>query len=67
MDRRHCLRAVVASGIVASARKRASAASGTAVQLHMDLNVDPAHEGEFVSKFHTIFSQTSAGTLGYKS
>jgi hypothetical protein len=56
MDRRICLSTMVVT-VAQTALQSSSAAPGT-VELHMDLDVMPAYENEFLSNFQTIFVPT---------
>ena len=42
-----------------------AAAAGQPIQLHVDLNVDPAKEKEMLHNFHTIFKPAAAKQPGY--
>jgi heme-degrading monooxygenase HmoA len=60
MDRRVCLKSVMIAGVAARVAESPAAAPNAAlhgdVQLHMDLDVDPAHDQEFLSNFHATFA-----------
>ncbi len=62
MTRRKSIQTVAALG--ASAALPVSAAPNP-IQLHVDLDVDPAKEKEMVANFHKIFSKTMAKQPGF--
>ena len=58
MKRRTSLKTILAAGALA-------AAPGRAIQLHVDLAVDPAREKEMLHNFETIFRPEAARHPGY--
>jgi heme-degrading monooxygenase HmoA len=42
-----------------------AAEAGKSIQLHVDLDVDPAHEKELIANFHTIFEPTIGSQPGF--
>ena len=63
MKRRTSLKTILAAG--ATAAGALGAAPGRAIQLHLDLAVDPAKEKEMVHNFETIFRPEAAKHPGY--
>ena len=63
MKRRTLLKTIVAAG--ATAADALAAAPGRAIQLHVDLAVDPAREKEMLHNFETIFRPEAARHPGY--
>jgi antibiotic biosynthesis monooxygenase (ABM) superfamily enzyme len=62
MKRRTCLKTMFALGAAVSVR---AAGSATAVQLHVDLTVDPAKEAQMLTNFETIFRPEAKKHPGY--
>jgi hypothetical protein len=60
MKRRTCLMTMLAGAVAARA-----AESPHAIQLHVDLAVDPAKEKEMLHSFETIFRPAAARQPGY--
>jgi len=60
MRRRTSLKTILAAG--ATAAGALAAAPGRAVQLHLDLAVDPAREKEMLHNFETIFRPEAVRT-----
>lgn len=69
MKRRTCVRSVVAGiGSLAIGGAPASSASpdrSGAIQLHVDLSVDPARERELLQNFKTVFRPAAEKQPGY--
>jgi hypothetical protein len=65
MKRRTCLKTLFAAG--AGAAGALAAGAGHAIQLHVDLAVDPAKEKEMLHNFLTIFRPEAAKHPGYVS
>jgi len=65
MNRRTCLKAMLAAG--ASAAGAQAAGPGHPIQLHVDLAVDPTKEKELLHNFETIFRPEAAKHPGYIS
>jgi hypothetical protein len=63
MKRRTLLKTILAAG--ATAADALAAAPGRAIQLHVDLAVDPAREKEMLHNFETIFRPEAARHPGY--
>src|SRR2546422_5628721 len=63
MKRRTLLKTIVAAG--ATAAGALAADPGRAIQLHVDLAVDPAREKEMLHNFETIFRPEAARHPGY--
>jgi len=63
MKRRTSLKAILAAG--ATAAGALAAAPGRAIQLHLDLAVDPAREKEMLHNFETIFRPEAVRHQGY--
>ncbi len=63
MKRRTSLKTILAAG--ATAAGALAAAPGRAIQLHLDLAVDPAREKEMLHNFETIFRPEAVRHLGY--
>jgi heme-degrading monooxygenase HmoA len=63
MKRRTSLKTILAVG--ATAAGALAAAPGRAIQLHVDLAVDPAREKEMLHNFETIFRPEAARHPGY--
>ena len=62
MKRRMYLKAMLAAGAASSA---ASAAGTPAIQLHVDMSVDPKKEKEMLRNFETVFRPAAAKQPGY--
>jgi len=62
MKRRTYLKAMLAAGVASSA---ASAAGTPAIQLHVDMSVDPKKEKEMLHNFETVFRPAAAKQPGY--
>ncbi|MBM3776290.1 MAG: hypothetical protein FJW37_14180 [Acidobacteria bacterium] len=62
MERRTCLLALPAAGAAALLPAQSR---GKPIQLHLDLNVDPAREKEMVANFHKIFRPTIRKQPGF--
>jgi heme-degrading monooxygenase HmoA len=60
MNRRKCLTAMAAAAVPASLP-----AAATAIQLHVDLEVDPAKEKELAANFEKIFKPTISKQPGF--
>ena len=68
MKRRGYLRTMLAAGALSSPTWAAAAAAPPiqlAIQLHVDLTVDPAKEKEMLKNFETIFRPAAAKFPGY--
>ena len=63
MKRRTSLKTILAAG--ATAAGALAADPGRAIQLHVDLAVDPAREKEMLHNFETIFRPEAAQHPGY--
>jgi hypothetical protein len=63
MKRRTSLKTILAAG--ATAAGALAAAPGRAIQLHLDLAVDPAREKEMLHNFETIFRPEAVRHQGY--
>jgi hypothetical protein len=63
MKRRICLKTMLAAG--ASVAGALAAGPGHAIQLHVDLAVDPANEREMLHNFEAIFRPEAAKHPGY--
>jgi len=63
MKRRTSLKTILAA--LATAAGALAAAPGRAIQLHVDLAVDPAREKEMLHNFETIFGPEAARHPGY--
>src|SRR3989442_1274206 len=63
MKRRTLLKTIVAAGTTAA--DALAAAPGRAIQLHVDLAVDPAREKEMLHNFETIFRPEAVRHQGY--
>src|SRR5437667_1971476 len=63
MKRRTSLKTILAA--LATAAVPLAAAPGRAIQLHVDLAVDPAREKEMLHNFETIFRPEAARHPGY--
>ena len=63
MKRRTSLKTILAAG--ATAAGALGAAPGRAIQLHLDLAVDPAREKEMLHNFETIFRPEAVRHQGY--
>ena len=63
MKRRTSLKTILAAGATAAAAL--AAAPGRAIQLHLDLAVDPAREKEMLHNFETIFRPEAVRHQGY--
>jgi len=63
MKRRTSLKTILAAG--AAAAGALAAAPGRAIQLHLDLAVDPAREKEMLHNFETIFRPEAVRHQGY--
>lgn len=63
MKRRTSLKTILAAG--ATAAGALAATPGRAIQLHVDLAVDPAKEKEILHNFETIFRPEAARHPGY--
>ncbi|PYV24855.1 MAG: hypothetical protein DMG24_10305 [Acidobacteria bacterium] len=63
MKRRTSLKTILAAG--ATAAGALAADPGRAIQLHVDLAVDPAREKEMLHNFETIFRPEAARHPGY--
>jgi len=61
MNRRTGLKTLAALGAAAALPAQAA----KPIQLHVDLDVDPAKEKEMVANFHKIFSKTMAKQPGF--
>jgi hypothetical protein len=63
MKRRTSLKTILVAG--ATAAGALAAAPGRAIQLHLDLAVDPAREKEMLHNFETIFRPEAVRHQGY--
>ena len=63
MNRRNYLLGFLGVGLLSSRASRA--AHHKPIQLHVDLEVDPAREGEMVENFHKIFRPAISGQPGF--
>jgi hypothetical protein len=63
MKRRTSLKTILAAG--ATAAGALAAAPGRAIQLHLDMAVDPAREKEMLHNFETIFRPEAVRHQGY--
>src|SRR6266851_4122924 len=63
MKRRTCLKTILAAG--ASAAGALAAGPRHPIQLHVDLEVDPAKENEMLKNFEIIFRPEAAKHPGY--
>jgi len=63
MKRRTSLKTILAAG--ATAAGALAAAPGRAIQLHLDLAVDPTREKEMLHNFETIFRPEAIRHQGY--
>src|SRR5262252_32336 len=63
MKRRTLLKTILAAG--ATAAGALAGAPGRAIQLHVDLSVDPAREKEMLHNFETIFRPEAGRHPGY--
>ena len=63
MKRRTSLKTILAAG--ATAAGVLAAAPGRAIQLHLDMAVDPAREKEMLHNFETIFRPEAVRHQGY--
>ena len=63
MKRRTCLKTMLAAG--ASAAGAMGASPGNPIQIHVDLEVDPAKEKEMLHNFKTIFRPEAVKHPGY--
>jgi hypothetical protein len=63
MKRRLCLKTMLAGG--AMTLVGAAAETGSPIQLHVDLSVDPAREQEMLHNFKTIFQPAARKQPGY--
>ncbi len=64
MQRRSCLKTMVAASISVSAA-RAQQKTPNPVVLYVDMQVDPAKEKEMVNNYHTIFKPAAVKFPGY--
>jgi antibiotic biosynthesis monooxygenase (ABM) superfamily enzyme len=64
VQRRSCLKTMVAAGIGVSAA-RAQQKTQNPVVLYVDMQVDPAKEKEMVKNYHTIFKPAAVKFPGY--
>ena len=62
MKRRTCLTTMLFGACAATAR---SQGKGRPIQLHVDLQVDPAQEKEMLHNFHTIFRPAASKQPGF--
>lgn len=62
MKRRACLRTMLLGACAATARPQGK---GHPIQLHVDLQVDPAQEKEMLHNFHTIFRPAASKQPGF--
>ena len=61
MNRRHCLQALAATPLVSGA----APAAGKPIQLHVDLEVDPAKEDELAANFERVFRPAISRQPGF--
>lgn len=73
MHRRVCLKSMVIASVASTLERQAAtasfheiASSQGKVQFHMDLDVDPAHEQEFLANFHKVFATTIRQHRGFE-
>ncbi|MDA2925702.1 hypothetical protein MYX78_00460 [Acidobacteria bacterium AH-259-G07] len=62
MNRRKCLLTLLGMGILSNRRLWAA---GNAIQLHLDLEVDPSREKEMVENYHKIFRPAISKQPGF--
>jgi hypothetical protein len=62
MKRRTCLQTILAVACVGTARTESA---DHAIQLHVDLSVDPVREQEMLHNFHTVFRPAASKQPGF--